>query len=154
MDDTNALASDLEAIMAGSLTEDEFKEAQQFLDKFVLHLAPSTTERLGYAMDDRFYGINGSHLEDFRHMISQLTLADVNAAIKRHLQCENLDIVLVTKDAPSLKDALVNDAPSPITYPMPKQESVLAEDRQISTFPLKIKSDDVQIVPVTKLFAK
>ena len=32
-------------------------------------------------------------------MMDELTLADVNAAIKKYLQYENLEIVLVTKDA-------------------------------------------------------
>ena len=111
-------------------------------------------DRLGYALDDRFYGIEGSHLATFRRMMKEVTLADVNAAIKKYLQYENLEIVLVTKDARSLKEALVTDASSPITYPTPKPESILAEDRQIDVFPLRIKSQDVRIIPVTELFAK
>ena len=98
------------------MTEDEFRETQKFLRKFVLHLAPTTMDRLGYALDDRFYGIKGSHLENFRRAMDEVTLADVNAAIKKYLQYDNIDIAIVTKDAESLKKALVDDAPSPITY--------------------------------------
>ena len=36
---------------------------------------------------------------------------------------KRIDIAIVTKDAESLKKALVDDAPSPITYPTPKPES-------------------------------
>ncbi len=136
------------------MTESDFNATRIFLRKYTIHLAPTTMDRLGYALDDRFYGIQGSHLATFRRRMDELTLADVNAAIKEHLQYENLEIVLVTKDARSLKEALLEDAPSPITYPTPKPESILAEDREISVFPLKIKSRDVRIIPVTELFAK
>jgi len=35
-----------------------------------------------------------------------------------------------------------------------KLEAVLAEDKAISAFPLKIKRDNIRIVPVTDLFVK
>ena len=65
----------------------------------MLHYAPTTMERLGYALDDRFYGIDGSHLETFRRRMDEVTRDEVNAAIRKHLQYENLQIVIVTKDA-------------------------------------------------------
>jgi zinc protease len=105
-------------------------------------------------MDDRFYGVEGSHLENFRREMDEVSLAEVNAAIKKHLQCENMEIVFVTKGAESLKESLASDAPSPIAYPTPKPESVLAEDRQIVVFPLKIRAEDVRILPVMELFER
>jgi hypothetical protein len=65
-----------------------------------------------------------------------------------------MQIVFVTKDAESLKAALVSDTPSPIKYATPKPESVTEEDREISAFSLKIQADDVKIVPVDDLFVK
>ncbi len=149
-----AALRELKRLVDRGMTESDFNATRTFLRKYVIHLAPTTMDRLGYALDDRFYGIEGSHLATFRRMMDEVTLADVNAAIKKYLQYEDLEIVLVTKDARSLKEALVNDAPSPITYPTPKPESILVEDREIGVFPLKIKSQDVRIIPVTELFAK
>jgi zinc protease len=149
-----AALRELKHLVDHGMTENDFNATRSFLRKYVIHLAPTTMDRLGYALDDRFYGIEGSHLATFRRMMEEVTLADVNAAIKRYLQYENLEIVPVTKDARSLKEALVEDASSPITYPTPKLESILAEDRQIDVFPLRIKSQDVRIIPVTELFAK
>jgi zinc protease len=149
-----AALREFQKFVNNGLTEEEFREAQQFLSKFILHLAPTTIDRLGYALDDRFYGIKGSHLEDFRRAMGEVTLADVNAAIKKYLQYENMDIAIVTKDAEALKKALVDETPSPITYATPKPESVLAEDREISVFPLHIKAENVRIVPVAELFEK
>ena len=136
------------------MTESEFNLTRSFLRKYVLHYAPTTMERLGYAIDDVFYGLKGSHLETFRKMMSEVTLADVNSAIKKNWQFGNMQIAIVTKDAKSLKDALVNDTPSPITYKTTKPESLLNEDKEISTFPLKIKAENVKVVPVAELFVK
>jgi zinc protease len=149
-----AALRELQKLVDRGLTEGEFREAQKFMSKFVLHLAPTTMDRLGYAIDDRFYGIKGSHVEKFRRAMNEVTLAEVNAAIKKHLQYKNLDIAIVTKDAESLKKALVEETPSPITYATPKPESVLAEDREIGVFPLRIKAENIRIVPVGELFKK
>jgi zinc protease len=132
----------------------DFDLTRNFLKKYVLHFAPTTMERLGYALDDRFYGIRGSHLDNFRRFMGELTLDEVNAAIKKDWQYENMHIVIVTRDAQALKKALVENAPSPYTYPTPKPESILKEDREIGTFPLAIKPENVTIVPVTGLFLK
>jgi len=132
----------------------DFELTRKFLRNYVLHFAPTTMERLGYALDDRFYGIQGSHLENYRRTMGELTLDEVNAAIKKYWQYGDMQIVMVTKDAQSLKKALVENTPSPCIYPTPKPESVLAEDREISTFPLAIKPENVEIVPLSELFVK
>ena len=142
------------SLVDGGLTEDQFDLTRKFLRNYVLHYAPTTSERLGYALDDRFYGISGSHLDLFRRAMSEVTRADVNASVKKYLQYDNLQIVFVTPDAEGLKKALVADAPSPISYATPKPDALLAEDRQISAFPLKIRPEDVKVVPVGQLFAK
>ncbi len=111
-------------------------------------------ERLAYALDDKFYSIPDSHLELYRQMLKQATLSEVNAAIKNHWQYDNMQIVIVTNDAQALKQALLSNAPSPYEYHTPKPESVLEEDREISTFRLDIKPENVTIVPVTDLFVK
>ena len=141
-------------LVDNGLTENEFQLTRGFLSKYVLHYAPTTMERLGYALDDRFYGINGSHLENFREMLKTLTREDVNAAIKKHLQYGKMAVAIVTKDAKAFKDALVSDAPSPIAYKTPKPESVLNEDKEIIVFPLKMKAENVKIVPVEELFVR
>jgi zinc protease len=149
-----AALRELKKLADGGLTAEQFDLQRNFLRNYVLHYAPTTSERLGYAVDDRFYGISGSHLENYRRAMGDMALAEVNAAVKQHLQCENLQIVLVTRDAKALKEALVANTPSPIRYATPKPDAVLAEDRLISTFPLKVAPEAVKIVAVTDLFAR
>jgi len=149
-----AALRELKRLVDHGMTEAEFNLTRNFLKKYSLHYAPTTMERLGYALDDRFYGIQGSHLEKFRRMLDEITLDEVNAAVRKHLQYENLEIAVVTKDAKAFKESLVRDAPSPYAYPTPKPQAILDEDRQISTFPLGIKADDVKIVRVEELLVK
>lgn len=134
------------------MTPEQFNLTREFLKNYILHYAPTTMMKLGYAMDDVFYGINGSHLKKFREMLDRLTLRDVNAAIQKHLQYQNLKVVFVTNNPQQLKDALVNNTPSPIEYETPKPAEVLQEDKEIAVYPLKVKAENVKIIPVDKVF--
>lgn len=149
-----AALREVDLLIKNGMTAAQFEERREFLKKYVLHYASTTNERLGYAIDDAFYGLGEPHLDQYRRLMDELTLAEVNAAIKRHWQLANLKIVAVTQDAAAFADALAADAPSPITYASPKSEAVLAADKEIAAFPLKIRREDVKIVPVTELFAK
>jgi zinc protease len=149
-----AAMREYEHVVDHGLTEDQFQLTRKFLHNYVLHYAPTTMARLAFALDDTFYGIQGSFLDIFRKAIGAMTLADVNAAVKKYWQYQNMQIVIVTNDAEALKKALIANAPSPYKYPTQKPENVLEEDKQISTFKLDIKPENVSIVPVGELFEK
>ena len=83
-----------------------------------------------------------------------LKLEDVNSAIRKHWQYGDMHIAVVTKDAKKFSEDLVADTPSPITYRTPKPDAVLAEDKEIEKFPVKIPSGDIRIVPVKELFQR
>jgi zinc protease len=136
------------------MSAEQFEQTRGFLKKYTLHYAPTTMERLGYAIDDRFYGITGSHLELFRKTLGALTLGEVNAAMKKYWRPEGMEIAIVTKDADALKQALISNAPSPITYTSPKPEAVLNEDKEIGTYAIPVKAENVKIVPVGDLFVR
>ncbi len=150
-----AAMRELQDLIDGGMSEEEFELTRSFLSKYYLHFAETTTLRLGYAVDDRFYGIEGKgHLERFGEMMASITRDEVNAAIKKHLQYENVKIAVVTGDAEALAEALAADAPSPMEYGSPKSEEVLKEDEVISTYPLGIAADAIKIVPVEEIFGK
>ncbi len=147
-----AAIRELKRLVENGLTEKQFELTKNFLSKYILHYAPSTSEQLGFKLDDVFYGINGSHLEMFKEALKTMTLEDVNASIKKHLQFENLDIAIITNDAEKLKTALVQNTESPIQYATPKADEVYEQDKSIETFPLNIKAENVNIVEVEQLF--
>jgi zinc protease len=147
-----AAIRELQRMVDQGLTQEEFEVTQKFLSKYYLHFAPSTMERLGFWLDDGYYGLPNSFLETFPKKIASLTLEQVNAAIKKNLQYQNLKIVMVTKDAESLRQALIENHPSPMTYSTPKPESVLQEDEEIIKFPIEIKPENIRVVNVEEMF--
>jgi zinc protease len=150
-----AALRELQSLVDHGLTQQQFDLTRGFLKKYSLHFAETTSARLGYTVDDRFYGIDAEgHLARFRKMMDELTLDDVNGAIKRHLQTANLKIAIVTGDAPGLSAALTGGAPTPISYDTPKPAEITTEDREIAAFPLDITVDRVTIVPVAEAFER
>src|SRR5690606_19194700 len=112
-----AAMREVERLVEHGMRTEDFELTRAFLAKYSLHFAETTSRRLGYAMDDRFYGLQGEgHLERFRRMMRELTLDDVNAALERHLAGRHFKLAMVTGEADMLKDALAANAPSPIEY--------------------------------------
>lgn len=145
---------ELVSLVNNGLSAEQFELTREFLKKYVLHFAVTTQERLGYAIDDRFYGLDKPHLERFASELDALTLDQVNAAIRKHFDPDNLKIVIVTGEAERLRDAIVADQPATIEYPSPKPEAVLAEDQLIGAHQLGVPAANVTIVPVDEMFAR
>jgi zinc protease len=151
-----AAMRELKDVVDNGMSKEAFETTKNFLSKYCLHWAETTSERLGYEIDSKFYGIEdgGNYINYFRDKIKNLTLEQVNNAIKKHIQYKNIKIAMVTNNAEQFKNDLVNNTPSPITYESPKPAEVLEADKAISVFPLDIKAENVQIVPVDQMFQK
>jgi zinc protease len=144
---------ELDNLVTNGLSEEDFQTTRDYLMKNVYLLTATQDAQLGYALDQKWYG-----LPDFvpymRDKLSKLTRADVNAAIKRHLQAKDLSVVIITKDAAGLKEKLVSDAFSPIVYDGQKAKELLDEDKVIGALKLRIRPEAVTITPVDDVFAK
>lgn len=144
-----AAMRELTDLVENGMGEEEFELTRSFLTKYHLHFAKSTEGRLGYAIDDRFYGIDApGHLAQFGSMMQSITREEVNAALKKHLNLDNIKIAMVTGDAENLAQALVEDRSSPIEYATPKGDEILEDDKSIIDLPLGIAEGAVTIVPV------
>jgi zinc protease len=147
-----AALRELQKLVDNGMSEADFELTKKFLKGYNLHYAPTTMLKLGYAMDDQFYGIAAGHWAEFSRMLDGLSREEVNAALRKHLNYENLKVVFVSPDSEGLKSALVNNDPSPITYGSEKPAAVLEEDQEISTYPLRVKPENVRIVKVDEVF--
>jgi zinc protease len=147
-----AALRELHAAIANGLTKDQFELTKKFLAKYNLHYAASSMERLGYKIDDMIFGIKDNYLDNFKKNIEKLTLEQVNNAIKKYLQDSNLKIVIITQDAAKLQEQLLANSPSPITYQSAKPDEIIKEDKLIEIFPLKVKKENIAIIPVEKIF--
>ncbi len=146
----------VERLAADGLCQRRFEDTRTFLGKYLRHHADTTSRRLAFALDDRFYGIApDGHLARARRLLAELTLDEVNAAIARHLRPDGLHVALVTEHADALAAALASDLPTPIAYPagVVKSAEHLAEDAAIASHPLRLRADAITITPVSELFA-
>ncbi|MFN0007663.1 MAG: M16 family metallopeptidase [Planctomycetota bacterium] len=149
-----AALREVDTLAKNGLTKEQFESTRKFLKGYSLHFAESTADRLGYAIDDRYFGLQQSHLATFRKMMDEITFEEVNAAVKKHFHTNDLVIAMVTQDAQGLKDLIVSGAATPVTYPKDaaKSAEILAEDKLIESWPLSIPEANVTIVPVKAMF--
>lgn len=140
-------------LVRDGMAEKDFEATRLFLSKFVNVLTKDQDAQLGYALDSRYYGIP-SFTDYVRAQLAKLTLADVNRAIKKYLQADNVKIVVITKDAQAFKDAAIAGKPSPISYSSPPPPAILEEDKQIETYKLNVNPKRADVVPVEQVFQK
>lgn len=145
--------NELDKLVRNGLTQEQFEATRGYLMKNVFVMTASQDQQLGYALDSQWYR-TPEFTTMMRDGLSKLTLADVNAAIRKHLSAKNLSVVVITKDAAGLKDKLVSDAFSPISYDGTKPQELLDEDRAIGAMKLGIRPEAVKITPAAEVFAK
>ncbi len=142
---------ELNKLVKDGIPPAEFEKTRSFLSKYVNILTKTKSAELGYAIDSVYYGIP-NYNEYIRSALAKLTVADVNAAIRRHMRAENLDIVGVAKDTNSIGAALTGGDPSPIHYNTTKPQAVLDEDKIVEHWPLHLRAEDVTVAPVETVF--
>jgi zinc protease len=138
-------------VQRGIPDDESFKRLLTFLLGHWQQKEQEPMRKLGYAMDDAFYG-TGYDRDGLRERVLKLTRADVNAAIKRHLRADKLHIVVVTEGAAQLAKDLVANTPSAIEYAAAKPQEILDEDKTIERFDLKLTERNVRVVPSSEMF--
>jgi len=138
-------------LVRNGMSEETFEGTRDFLLKNVNNLIATQDAQLGYALDSRYYKIPdfNSYMRD---RLSKLTLSDVNNAIQRYLKSDSMRVVIVTRDAEGLRNAIVNNTPSPIKYNAPRPAEIMEEDKTIQVYKINVKPEDVAIVPVEQVF--
>ncbi len=145
---------ELQKLIDNGLTKADFEATRAYLMKNVFVMTARQDQQLGYALDSKWYGIP-EFTKYMRDALQKLTVDDVNAAIRKRLTAKNLDVVIVTKDAQELKQALASDAFSPIAYDAAdKPKALLEEDKVIGALKLGIPADNVKITPIAEVFAR
>ena len=145
---------ELQQLIDKGLTKADFESTRQYLMKNVFVMTARQDQQLGYALDSKWYGI-GEFTQHMRDALQKLTVDQVNAAVKKHLTARDLSVVIITKDAQGMKQALVSDAFSPITYDAAdKPKALLDEDKVIGSMKLSIAPANVKITPISEVFAR
>jgi len=145
---------ELKKLVEEGIPKERFEIARTYLLNYTKLYAQTLSEILGWKMDSKYYGYK-DFLAEVQRRLPRITHEDVNRAIKKYLNFDNLYIALITDDAESLKNDIIANAPSPITYANPNMpEKILEEDKIIQVFPLDFKPEKVTVAPATDFFQK
>jgi zinc protease len=142
---------ELNKLVRDGLSQEDFDATRDFVTKYVNVLTKTKRAELGYAIDSLFYGIP-DYNSYVKNTVSKLTRDQVNAAIRRHLHADCLQIVAVSANAEELKKQLIGTGPTPIQYNSQKPRDILDEDKVVETFDIGLRPQDVEIVPVDSVF--
>ena len=143
---------ELRSVIEKGLTAEQFEMTREYLSKNVFVMTKTQDDQLGYALDSHWYR-TGEFVESMRAGLAALTVERVNAVIGAHLSGERLCVVMIAKDAAQLRDELLSERFTSMSYASERPAEVLAEDRVIGALELGLQPDDIRITPVDSVFA-
>jgi zinc protease len=147
-----AALRELDRLVENGLSPAQLEETVQFLRNYTVHWGNTISRRLAYRVDDAFYGLDQpGFLASVRPDLDALTPATVQAALRRHLDSDGMYLVFITRDAEGLRQKLLSGEPSPITYAGTQPAEVLAEDREIASYPIPVTARDITILRVEEV---
>ena len=136
---------EIDLLRENGMDKDEFEKTKQFLRSYIKLYIQTPEKELGFLLDSEFYG-RKNYIKELDGLLEKVTLEQVNDAIEKYLQTDNMDIVIVTDDseAKPLAESLKTNKPSPMSYSNQIKEGlpdeVLAEDKEVAVYPLNVKS--------------
>ena len=136
---------EMDKMIKNGLSEEDFEATRAFLQSYIRLYIKSPEQQLGYLMDSKIYG-RENYIQELGALLSELTLEDVNNAIKKYMQIDNMKITIVTdvSEAKPLAESLKSNTISPMSYSdMVKSglsEDILSEDTATENFKLNVKN--------------
>jgi zinc protease len=136
---------EFDLLIKNGMTKDQFEETRTFLLSYTKLYAQTPAAQLGWLMDSKFYG-RDNYLQDLDQLLRNTTLEDVNKAIRKHWQTDNMFVTIVTdvSEAEPLARSLKENLDSPMSYSnlvksgLPKE--VVSEDDEVAKYKLNVKS--------------
>jgi zinc protease len=149
---TRAALYELRMLVQNGMTAQQVAGSKEFLRNYVATWGTTLSRRLGYAIDDAYYGIERpGFLASLRQAIDRTTPEQVNAAIRKYLRADNFHLVVITADAAAFRRKLLSGEATPITYAGERDADVLAQDKELARWPIPVKSEDVTVLPIDKV---
>jgi len=137
------------------LSREDFESTRDFLKSYIKLYISTPANQLGYLMDSRFYG-RENFISEMDQLLSEITVDEVNNAVKKYLQVDNMYITIITdkSEAEPLAESIRSNKPSPMTYSnLVKEnlpEDILKEDEEAANYKLNVKS--VKIIDSEEMF--
>jgi zinc protease len=146
---------ELDMLIKNGMSKKDFEVTRQFLRSYNKLYIQTPESQLGFLLDSKYYG-RKDYIKEMDALLAKLTVDDVNKAVKKYLQTQNMFVTIVTDDseAQPLALSLQNNANSPMSYSNLMKEGlpqkVRDEDAEIANYRLNIKS--VKVVDTKDTF--
>jgi zinc protease len=146
---------EVDKMITKGMSKEDFEATREFLRSYTKLYAQTPERQLGYLMDSRFYG-RTDYLAELDGLLAKVTLDDVNKAIKKYWQVENMYVTIVTdaSEAGPLAKSLMKNRRSPMSYSNVVKaglpEDVLKEDALVEKYRLNVKK--MMVVESAKTF--
>ena len=88
---------ELEYLLRNGVSEEDVELSKNKAKVLYLNLAENSSRLLAAAVDDAYYGMKPGYLEGYLKRIDTVTADQVNAAVRRYLQSDNLKFLIVTE---------------------------------------------------------
>ena len=136
---------EIDMLTKKGMNKQDFELTKQFLRSYIKLYIQTMESELGYLMDSRFYG-REDYISELDRLLAGLTLEDVNKAVKKYLQVENMFICIVTDSSETipLAENLRHNYKTPMLYSNLVREGlsedILMEDEAVSNYKLNVQS--------------
>jgi zinc protease len=134
----------MDSLIQNGLSKEDFALTREFLRSYIKLYIQGPERQLGFLMDSWFYG-RKDYIKEMDSLLAKLTREDVNRAIKKYWQTNNMDIVIVTdkSEAEPLAQSLKENSPSPMSYSNDLKSAlsakILEEDKLVEKYPMLVK---------------
>ncbi|MFQ5797084.1 MAG: M16 family metallopeptidase [Bacteroidota bacterium] len=168
-----AITWELENFIRAGMTPEECRLAKNKAKVLYLNLAETGSRLLAYKLDDEFYGMSThGYLNQYVQAIDRLTPDEINSAIRKYLQVENMKYVIVTNEewADRLKEDIAKNrnargkdfneynidfttANGDTLWQFPKSKiEVVKMDKVWEAYWLDIPAENIQVARSSQLF--
>lgn len=136
---------EMDKMIKNGISQEDFEATRAFLQSYIKLYIKSPDEQLGYLMDSKMYG-RENYIQELGELLSKVTLDDVNSAIKKYMQIDNMKVTIVTdvSEAEPLVKSLMENLASPMSYSnivkAGLSEGILNEDASTENFKLNVKN--------------
>lgn len=136
---------EMDSLIIKGMSSQDFELTRNFLRSYMKLYIQSPERQLGFLLDSRFYG-RKDYIMEMDKLLAELTVTQVNAAIKKYWQTKNIDIVIVTdkSEADLLAKSFKEGSPSAMSYSNNLKSAlsndILEEDKVVEKYPMQVKN--------------
>jgi len=134
---------EMQTFIDKGMSNEDFELTRKFLFSYTKLYIQTPSRQLGYLMDSKFYGRN-DYVKELETLLKNVTVDDVNKVMKKYWQTKNMQVTIVTDDseADALKESLINNQISPMTYSDALKatlpDKLLTEDDEVSKYKINV----------------